>query len=153
MFYVECNTETTLLKTLGIPRRKIRHVHGKGNVCNLLKKQKNSIGIIDEDPGSAQPTYLKELKLIEEKDDLKCLTDKNNNQIIVICPEIEDWIFKTSKEDRVDLKKYNLPDNLHNFRKEVELKLDRFELLLRELINKSQRMKTLLRLIEQSQSF
>ncbi len=96
---------------------------------------------------------MEELKLIEEKDDLKCLKDKNNNQIIVICPEIENWIFKTSKEARVDLKKFNLPDNLHNFRKEVELKLDRFELLLRELINKSQRMKTLLRLIERPQSF
>ncbi len=81
LLYVECHPDTVLVRTLGIPKREIRHVHSKGNVCNRLSKSRDSVGLIDEDPNSAQPNYLKTLKLVEEKHDLRLLADKNNNRV------------------------------------------------------------------------
>lgn len=30
LLYVECHPDTVLVRTLGIPKREIRHVHSKG---------------------------------------------------------------------------------------------------------------------------
>jgi len=35
---VECNLDVSLLRELGIPRQRIRHAGGKGNICNYLRK-------------------------------------------------------------------------------------------------------------------
>ena len=64
MIYVECDTDVALVKNLDIPKKEIIHAGNKGNVCNRLRKTKNSIGLIDEDPQSGQPRYIKNLSLI-----------------------------------------------------------------------------------------
>ncbi|RLF09984.1 MAG: hypothetical protein DRJ69_03745 [Thermoprotei archaeon] len=35
---------------------------GKGNVCNKLRRKHSLVAFIDEDPGSTQPSYLKQVK-------------------------------------------------------------------------------------------
>lgn len=62
---VECNPDVSLLRELGIPRRRIRHAGGKGDICNYLRKSKNAIALMDEDPDSSQPSYLRKLAEIE----------------------------------------------------------------------------------------
>lgn len=62
MIYVECKPDTTLLSVLGVPRKEIFHAGGKGNVCVRLSKITDSKGLVDEDPESPQPGYLKKLK-------------------------------------------------------------------------------------------
>lgn len=147
LLYVECHPDTVLVRTLGIPKREIRYVHSKGNVCNRLSKSRDSVGLIDEDPNSAQPNYLKTLKLVEEKHDLRLLADKNNNRVVVICPTLESWIVVASREAGISLKKFNLPDDPYKLHQHVNLKLDKFEQLIKELIDNSQRIKTLKRFL------
>jgi len=56
IYVVECRPDFKLVKVLGIPKKKIKHVAGKGNVCRVLKKKENSVGMVDEDPDC--PTFL-----------------------------------------------------------------------------------------------
>ncbi|MDK2781940.1 MAG: hypothetical protein PWR13_968 [Archaeoglobi archaeon] len=148
LLYVECHPDTVLVRTLGIPRREIRHVHSKGNVCNRLSKSENSKGLLDEDPYSSQPNYLKKLRLVDERDDLKLLMDnRNSNKVIVVCPTLEGWIIATSKEAGINLRDFSLPDDPHGLHKIINLNLDKFEALVKELLGKSQRMDTLKRFL------
>lgn len=152
LIYVECYPDTVLVKTLGIPRRKIIHAHSKGNVCNRLSKSKNSKGMVDEDPYSSQPNYLKKLRLVDERDDLKLLMDnRNNNKLIVVCPTLEGWIIATSKEAGISLRDFNLPNNPDRLHETINLNLGKFEALIKELVNKSQRMDTLKRLLTENE--
>ena len=36
IIYVECKPDFKLVEVLGIPRKKIKHVAGKGNVCRVV---------------------------------------------------------------------------------------------------------------------
>ena len=67
MLYVECNADYVLVKTLGVPRKEINHCGGKAKVCRLLGKEEteNCKGLVDEDPFSVQPPYLKKLHVKE----------------------------------------------------------------------------------------
>ena len=144
MLYVECYPETTLAKMLGIPRKKITHASGKGDVCKKLSKNRNSKGLIDEDPYSTQPNYLKRLELLAEENDVKLLIDnKNRNQTVVICPKLEDWIITATKEVGTDLRDFGLPNDPYELHKIIHLRLDKFERLLKALIGKSRRLNTL----------
>jgi len=62
MIFVECNPDKTLVSTTGISHKEIEHAYGKGNVCNKLKKNRNSKGLVDEDPLSIPPNYIGKLK-------------------------------------------------------------------------------------------
>ncbi|GEM_PF-7032929 len=52
---VECKPDEALVRVLGMPRRKIRHCTGKIRVCRELEKAESGLGLVDEDPRSAQP--------------------------------------------------------------------------------------------------
>jgi 2'-5' RNA ligase len=109
------------------------------------------MGLIDEDPNTAQPNYLRTLKLIEEGYDLKFLLDnKNNNRVIVVCPTLEGWIIATSREVGISLEKFNLPNDPYRLHKHINLNLDKFKQLIMELVDKrSQRIETLKRLLSE----
>ncbi|MHC1636011.1 MAG: hypothetical protein ACXQTS_05260 [Candidatus Methanospirareceae archaeon] len=49
MILVECDPDIVLLEELGFSN--IKHASGKGNVCNILRRNRGYIGIVDEDPG------------------------------------------------------------------------------------------------------
>lgn len=38
MLYVECYADEAVARILGVPRREIRHEHGKGNIANRLRR-------------------------------------------------------------------------------------------------------------------
>lgn len=58
MVAVECYADTMLVNLLGVPKRRVRHVRNKGNVLHALRTEKASMGVIDADPGAAQPREL-----------------------------------------------------------------------------------------------
>jgi len=58
MIYVECNADEALVRAL-VPRQRVKHKANKGDVVNAVRKSEGSTGVIDEDPGRAQPTELK----------------------------------------------------------------------------------------------
>lgn len=65
MIYGECNSDKTLVDTLGILSKEIRHASGKRNVCKQLEKDRNSKELVDETPWSGGlPKYIQKLKLL-----------------------------------------------------------------------------------------
>jgi hypothetical protein len=146
--YVECKPDEVLLKSLGIKEITIEHAHGKGNICNKLKKNKNAFGLLDEDPQSVQPKYLKNLKCkIINEFNIKLFYDENsNNFLIILCPRLEEWILESVKELKIDIKEYNLPDDANNLHKIINAKLSDFEKLICKL-KESKRIKKLKELL------
>jgi hypothetical protein len=146
MIYTECKPDSVLAKTLGIQKKDIIHLGGKPEVCKQLEKRENWKGLIDEDPFSIQPPYLKKLEVKENLSDyeLKVLNDNsNNNDLIVLCPRLEEWMLKATKEAEIDIKKYNLPDDGERLHKEINIDIDKFEKLIKDLKGKSRMMKAL----------
>ncbi len=150
MIYVECKPDFTLVKSItNILKREIIHEGGKSEVCKRLERQKNCRGLIDEDPQSIQPPYVK--KMIAKDDlsklELKILQDNNDNYLIVLCPRLEEWILKSAKEADIDVRRYNLPNNARKLHREININLDKFKILIADLKD-CNRMKTLKRLLE-----
>jgi len=138
MIYIECYPDLALVRSLiHVTRRDVDHeFKGKGAICNQLRKQGNSKGLLDEDPLSPQPNYLKTAKV---KDDLsehgiKVLQDVNHNSIIVLCPRLEEWILEAAKEAGRDIRRYKLPANADELHREININLDKFEKLLDDFL-------------------
>lgn len=153
MIYVECKPDLALVKSLtNVTRRGITHeFKGKGEICNRLRKQTNCKGLLDEDPSSAQPRYIKEARLVNDlsEHEIKVLHDgTNNNYLIVLCPRLEEWILKAAQQAGKDVRKYDLPNDAAKLHREINISLDRFDNLLEELKDSSSRLKTLKRLLE-----
>jgi len=153
MIYVECKPDLTLVKSLtNVTRREITHeFKGKGEICNRLRKQTNCKGLLDEDPSSAQPHYVKEAMLENEfpQHDIKVLHHSStDNRLIVLCPRLEEWILKAASETGIDVRKYDLPNDAAKLHRHINISLDKFENLLEELKESSNRLKTLKKLLE-----
>lgn len=119
---VECNTDTYLMtriiQTLNLTRKIIRCVGGKGRVIGKLEKSDDGIGLIDEDPGSSQPSDIKCYQEVERYGDIKRLERRNNRKkkLIVICPKIEDWLLKRASKNNISPISFNLkntPNAIH----------------------------------------
>jgi len=150
MIYVECKPDFTLVKTLGIPKKEIIHSRGKPNVCKQLEKQGNCKGLLDEDPFTTQPPYLK--KLLIKRDlseyDLILLNDAHrNNDLVILCPRLEEWVLKAAREVKIDVRNYNLPNDAERLHKVVNINIGKFELLIRDLNAKSNKIEMLKQLL------
>lgn len=152
MIFVECFADTTLVKSLGIKKKKIIHAHTKGNVCNRLKKSQISKGLVDEDPESNQPGYINNLKLILNEMNIKIYHDNiNKNHLIVLCPRLEEWIIKAAKEAKIDIKKYGYPDDARELHRINYIKnsLDKFENLIKTIKAQSNMLKFLEKILKE----
>ena len=152
MMYVECKPDFALVRFVtNIPKREIIHeFKGKYEVCKRLDEERNCKALIDEDPQSVQPPYVKKLRLGEESAEkgIKVMHDESNdNLLIILCPDLEGWILGAAKEIGVNIAKYNLPSSPAGLHRVINLDLGKFEQLLEDL-KTSQRLKTLRRLIE-----
>jgi|Deesub1362A_J573_1020465.scaffolds.fasta_scaffold01294_7 hypothetical protein len=146
--YVECKPDYVLVKKVAdIPQKKIIHAGNKAEVCKRLKKGSNCIGLVDEDPGSGQPSYLKKMKKERELGDFKVLSDKNGNRLIILCPRLEAWILRCAAEANIDVKKYNLPNNDVKLHGIINANIEKFEKLIDDLL-KCEKIKSLKKLLE-----
>ena len=105
--YVECYPDKVLVdviaERLRFSKKNIDHRSGKARICKILEKYDNCIALLDEDPYSAQPPYLKRIlaksdsKVLDEYG-IKVVIDANkNNRIVLLCPRLEEWIIKSTK--------------------------------------------------------
>lgn len=151
MIYVECKPDLALVRAITeIPRKEIIHEGGKSEVCRRLEKRMNCKGLVDEDPQSSQPPYIRRMK--EERDlskhKVKILHDNSNeNYLVVLCPRLEEWILEAAKEANIDVRNYNLPDDPAKLHEEINFNLKKLEELIKALRNFN-RLKTLKRLLE-----
>jgi len=144
MIYLECEPDKALVKALGVPRKEIRHMFSKGNVCNRLEKSKSSKGMVDEDPESAQPSYIGKLKPFSSRHGIKVLLDeRNQNYLIVLCPRLEDWVLNVTKEVNIDVLEYGLPSDPNKLHEVLNIKLGKFKDIIDKIRPKSEMLKTL----------
>jgi hypothetical protein len=151
MIYVECKSDLALVKSVTkILKREIVHEKNKPEVCKRLEKQRNCKGLVDEDPWSTQPRYMKKVSLEDDlfQYELKVFHDESNgNDFFVLCPRLEDWILKAAKQAGLNVQKYGLPNIPERLHRVINLDLDKFERLLADLKD-SKRLKTLKGLLE-----
>ena len=134
---VECNPDEILALTLGLRKKEVVHQNSKGEVCNYHAKSDVNVAIIDQDPGSAQPNYLKNFVLEEEKYETKKLINKKSGKIIIIiCPRLEEWIIRQCNISKVNPALFFLPGEAKQLKVVINLKLKRFNELLQELKRK-----------------
>jgi len=96
---VECNADVKLVRILGVGKREIRHEGCKGNIFRKLKKEAGGTGLVDKDPGSAQPSELGKYRKVEGGEGIELYThqDAPNKRVIVLCPRLEEWLYQRAK--------------------------------------------------------
>src|SRR5262245_15063425 len=115
---VECLPDETTVVALGIPPRAVTHYSGKDELCKALTRTQGLMAMMDEDPFSSQPPYLKTLRDAEAVLGIKLLVDNDrNHRLIVVCPRLEDWLFAATKEAKIPLSDFGFvakePRSLH----------------------------------------
>jgi len=135
---LECKPDEALIKSLGYTRKMITHQPNKGQVINYLKKNPDTVGIVDEDPGSANPNYFQRFqKVRNSRFDIEYFhIESKGTRIIVIKPRLEEWIIKYATESKIDFKKHSLPDKGHQLHKIINYYLPRFEQLINQMLGK-----------------
>ncbi len=127
MVFVEGKPDRVLLIAIGLSKKKITIAGSKGNVCNRLRNKNNVKGVVDEDPDSAQPSYIRELVKKSEDCNLICYYDNTNqNSLIVIKPDLEKWITSWVKRQKIDITKYFLSDDSKELKRSINQRLDKF---------------------------
>jgi hypothetical protein len=111
--FVECYPDTALLRYLGVPKKQLFHERCKGEVVKRVLKSDSAIGLIDEDPTSAQPRDLSNYKQIQTAEGLRFFVRNNdeNKKLIIVCPRLEDWFIKRAELSGIRLEDYGLPGN------------------------------------------
>ena len=136
---LECKPDETLVSALGYNRKMITHQPSKGQVINFLKRNPGAIGIVDEDTGSANPTYFSKFQMeAEEQFNLECLCiHKEHTRLIIIKPRLEERILKYAILSNIDLQEHSLPDSGHSLHKIINTRLTRFENMIKEMLDKN----------------
>ena len=133
---LECKPDETLAIALGVPHRSIIHSHGKGGVSKGLRKHSGVMALVDEDPGSAEPTSFGRFAEVSTTHDVRLRRNNTeNNRLIVICPRLEPWLIKTAKEAKVKMDSFNLSEKLQDLDADINHRLPNLERLLIELLN------------------
>lgn len=133
LVHVECKPDELLVKELGIPRKNIIHHQGKSRIFSQLKKVKQHVAIVDEDPYSCKTRYEDELEILEQTDDIKVHIDKAGNKVLMLKGKLEDWIVLQCQANNINMQDFSLPvdpDKLHDV---INHKLNNFQNLLRRM--------------------
>ena len=152
--YVECHTDYYLFKKIsslseGLPV-KVIHIPGKGDVINRVRDDEfSSIGIVDEDPGSAQHNdFLNNYTLIKDLSTFRIYQRKGDTcrkYLILICPKLEDWLITLTDEEGIKLEDYGLipdPNYLHK-KNPLRNKHSDYRSLIDSLIKRSKTIQSL----------
>ena len=146
MIIVECDLDEFLIKSMGFPKRQVKHEGGKGKVLDKVRKNQNVIGIIDEDPNSNQPSEMK--KYIEKKTSstIKLLVRRNDDRkrIIQISPYLEHWLLHRARKRRISPSDFDVPDDPKEMHAIPHIERNpRFQSFLNELIKTDNEINTL----------
>jgi len=154
MFIVECKPDAVLVSSLAsVSKKKVEHASGKSQVMRkLMRNYENSIGITDEDPQSTQPPDIqkfKETKFLQKHKIRILYHSPRNNQLIILCPRLEEWIVEAATEANVNMNNYNLPNSPTELHKIINLRTEKLHQLIKELGQTSPRTKALRSLLKE----
>ena len=150
-YLAECKPDTLLVKLL--TGQAVDHRGGKARLIKrMIRSSEQSKGLIDEDPQSPQPPLIKRFRLLHDEQTLrlKVYEDENGNKLIMLSPNLEEWIIGSAREAGLMLESYGLPDKAGDLHRVINLDLERFQKLVLDLRDKSSRMKALSRILRDS---
>jgi uncharacterized protein (DUF1778 family) len=134
MVYLECFADEILIRYLGITKKQIDHHKGRTRIVNSLKQSDTCLAVVDEDPQTPTPAYLKECKLIDTTHYIKHLKHtKNKQHIFVLQPRLEDWLIKAAKASKIKLTDFGLPDTYEKLHLVLHNEKVKYEAFLRAL--------------------
>ena len=134
---VECKPDELLARILGFKRNEIAHQPNKGEVCNFLQKSDTHFAIIDEDPGTGQPNYLKQFSIISDKFGIIKLVHKEEKKtIFILKPRLEGWILSRCSDSAIKPEDHFLPSDNKKLKYVINYHLNHFEKLLQTLSDK-----------------
>lgn len=131
MVLLECKPDETLVRYLGVTKRNFYHQNDKGRVCNMLAKKEGHVAMIDEDPGSAQPVYLRTLSNVSDEDGIRVLRDETRaHRVVILRPRLEEWIIETASIAGVKMEDFGLSNRGNELHREINSRLENFTRLL-----------------------
>ena len=134
--FLECKPDEVLAVTLGVSRKSITHNHGKGRVSRSLQKNSGVVGLVDEDPGSAEPAAMKQFSEVSINHDVRLKINKSRkNRLIVLCPRLEPWLIKSAKAAGVKMDEFGLSENVQVLDSMINHRLQNVERLLAALLS------------------
>jgi hypothetical protein len=112
MLYVECYPDEVLARTLGVPRREVKHEHGKGNITNRLNQLSEGTGMLDEDRLGFQAAGLRHYRPVKQTGKLVLMEHANSSakRLVLVCPRLEEWLYERAAACGVNPLEYGLPD-------------------------------------------
>ncbi len=138
-YIIECKPDKLLIKIItNTPKKSIIHAANKTEVIKtLFKISDDAIGIVDEDPGSPQPSHLKKFRLKQDLSDYGlALLEENDfgKKLIIIKPRLEEWLLRAGKESDISFKEYKLPETGKDLHKVINSNLEKLKLILNKLL-------------------
>jgi hypothetical protein len=147
-FYVECSNQKRIINIL-LGNVDVIHAFGRSSIFRQIENLKEAVVLVDGDPGAAQPLYLSQVKLLKEKSGLKLFTDKRKNRIILIYPNLEEWIYRIATKEKVSLENYGFSKDLPSFIHEAKVSPTKFQLIIHFLRkNKNKELEILERFVK-----
>lgn len=135
MIYIECDADEKLVRELGFGRHQFIHEGGKFELCKKLQRNKNGVGLIEDDKGESNPTYLLKCALIEEGNDIRIYLDKrSSNRLIVLVNDLEDWILKVARKNYIDVVNFGLEPTRNRMHRVMPGRLQSFQRLIAALL-------------------
>jgi hypothetical protein len=142
----ECYVDTKIAEIVTRSSEKYNHQHGCGQIALQLKtrfKDIVALGIIDEDKNKGPvANYFLQFEETCSENGLILKKHKVRKQyLILICPEIEEWLLTNATSVQVDPSNFNLPSNLKGFKQitktqSIDLNIG-FYRFIKLLINKN----------------
>ena len=135
MLFLECSPDATLARTLGVPRQEIIHSSGKGKVARNLQKRPGVSGMVDQDPGSAEPEALRQFCEESNHHGVILKVDRERyNRLVILCPRLEEWIIQTARAAQIPMTDFRLSENPGQLHADFNQRLPNFERLLKVLL-------------------
>lgn len=139
MVYLECKPDEALARSLGVRRRDISHQRNKEQVLKTITRVTNCIALVDEDPNSLPPPLFGQL--LRQEDSLAqgillYLDRRRNNQVIVLCPNLEGWVIRSAQESHIlhHRPPYRLPEAARSLHNIINDRLPSFRHLIADLL-------------------
>jgi len=133
----ECYTDTNLVETITGSFNTFNHQKSCNEVSKTMQKKladSFAVGIIDKD--KRQIKYLEEFELVASSGDLYLFKHPlKHHYIIQIIPAVESFILKSANEAGINLKSFELPDDLNSLKRITKRQTSRNNPNLRRLFS------------------
>jgi len=135
MILLECAPDEALVRALGCPKRQCKHFAGKSRVCSWLENSTGDVGLVDEDPNTAQPPYFRHLSLSEDEHGILLYEDREReHRLIVLRPRLEEWLITGAQESKLSIGNFGLSDRGNDLHREIISRLPSVMKLLDHLL-------------------